>query len=100
MPISEDGNGRGQYGNVRHNAAELRRNRDVRYLDDGSIESIDGTDFVIGLPVSVRRQPVVMGNFSNASGTYLLRPIDSLGCFIASLRYPSTPPISRRIFCT
>ncbi len=60
-------------------AAELRRDRDVRYLDDGSIGSIDDADFVIGFQISVRREFVVMGEFSNAPGTYILRPINSLG---------------------
>ncbi|MCP3460630.1 VOC family protein [Bradyrhizobium sp. CCGUVB23] len=60
-------------------AAELRRDRDVRYLDDGSIEPIDDAHFVIGFQISVRRRFVVMGEFSNAPGTYILRPINSLG---------------------
>ncbi|MGV7218019.1 hypothetical protein [Bradyrhizobium sp. UFLA05-112] len=60
-------------------ATELRRDRDVHYLDDGSIESIDDADFAIGFQVSVRREFVLQGEFSNASGTYIFRPINSLG---------------------
>ena len=60
-------------------AAELRRDREVRILPDGSIESIDDSNFVIGFRVTVRRPFALPGEISNAPGSVIFRPVNSLG---------------------
>ena len=60
-------------------AAELRRDREVRSLPDGSIESIDNSNFVIGFRVTARRPFVLPGEVSNAPGGLVFRPVNSLG---------------------
>ncbi|CCE10722.1 putative glyoxalase (dioxygenase domain) [Bradyrhizobium sp. STM 3843] len=60
-------------------AAELRRDREVRRLPDGSIESIDDSGFVIGFQLAARRPFVLAGEISNAPGGVVFRPINSLG---------------------
>jgi catechol 2,3-dioxygenase-like lactoylglutathione lyase family enzyme len=59
--------------------AELRRDREVRFLEDGSIESVDDANFAIGFQVSVRRPFMLPGEISNAPGGVMFRPINSLG---------------------
>ncbi len=59
--------------------AELRRDREVRSLPDGSIESIDDSNFVIGFRVTARRPFVLPGEVSNAPGGLVFRPVNSLG---------------------
>jgi catechol 2,3-dioxygenase-like lactoylglutathione lyase family enzyme len=60
-------------------AAELRRDREVRRLDDGSIETVDDANFVIGFQVSNKRPFMLPGELSNAPGGVVFRPINSLG---------------------
>ncbi|CAL77471.1 putative glyoxalase (dioxygenase domain) [Bradyrhizobium sp. ORS 278] len=60
-------------------AAELRRDREVRRLPDGSIESIDDCGFVIGFQLTARRPFVLAGEISNAPGGVVFRPVNSLG---------------------
>ncbi len=59
--------------------AELRRDREVRRLADGSIESADDSGFVIGFQVTVRRPLILPGELSNAPGGVMFRPVNSLG---------------------
>ncbi|CCD89385.1 putative glyoxalase (dioxygenase domain) [Bradyrhizobium sp. ORS 285] len=60
-------------------AAELRRDREVRRLPDGSIESIDDCGFVIGFQLTARRPFVLPSEISNAPGGVVFRPVNSLG---------------------
>ncbi|WP_237152232.1 VOC family protein [Oryzibacter oryziterrae] len=60
-------------------AAELGRDREVRKLTDGSIESVDDSGFVLRFQVTVRRPFSLAGEISNAPGSPFLRPINSLG---------------------
>lgn len=60
-------------------AAELARDREVRRLPDGSIESVDEDGFVLGFQVSVRRPVGGMGELSNAPGAPIQRAVNSLG---------------------
>ncbi|WP_315752032.1 MULTISPECIES: VOC family protein [unclassified Bradyrhizobium] len=59
--------------------AELRRDREVRRLPDGSIESTDDSDFVIGFQLTPRRPFLLASEISNAPGGVVFRPINSLG---------------------
>ncbi|MBZ0163125.1 MAG: VOC family protein [Notoacmeibacter sp.] len=60
-------------------AAELSRDREVKRLPDGSIESVDDSGFVIGFQVTVRRPFSLAGEISNAPGSPIMRPVNSLG---------------------
>ncbi|WP_417223077.1 VOC family protein [Amphritea sp.] len=58
---------------------ELRKDRDVRQLDDGSYESVDDLGFVIGFQVTVRKTIVKPGEISNAPGASVQRNVNTLG---------------------
>ncbi|MGY8682112.1 hypothetical protein Q2941_30700 [Bradyrhizobium sp. UFLA05-153] len=73
-------------------AAEFCRDRDVHYLDDGSIESIDDANFAIGFQVSVRREFVLQGEFSNA-------PERTCSGRSIALVFCHQPPLSARERC-
>jgi catechol 2,3-dioxygenase-like lactoylglutathione lyase family enzyme len=60
-------------------AAELRRDREVRRLPDGAIESIDDCGFVLGFQLTARRPFVLPGEIANAPGGVVFRPVNSLG---------------------
>jgi catechol 2,3-dioxygenase-like lactoylglutathione lyase family enzyme len=60
-------------------AAELSRDREVRQLDDGSIESHDDAGFVIGFQVSRRRPLNALGEISNVPGSPVQRNANELG---------------------
>jgi catechol 2,3-dioxygenase-like lactoylglutathione lyase family enzyme len=49
-------------------AAELGKDREVRRLDDGSIEAVDDMGFVLGFQVTVRRALDLPGETINAPG--------------------------------
>lgn len=49
-------------------AAELAKDREVRFLDDGSIESVDDVGFTLGFQVSVRRSLNLPAELVNAPG--------------------------------
>jgi catechol 2,3-dioxygenase-like lactoylglutathione lyase family enzyme len=49
-------------------AAELRRDREVRALPDGSLETVDDLGFVLGFQVSVRRSLTLPAETINAPG--------------------------------
>jgi catechol 2,3-dioxygenase-like lactoylglutathione lyase family enzyme len=59
--------------------AELRTDRDVRRLADGSIECVDDSGFVIGFQVTVRRPIQLPGEGVNAPGSPVQRPVNQLG---------------------
>ncbi|HJV70467.1 VOC family protein [Ideonella sp.] len=60
-------------------AAELGRDREVRRLADGSIESVDDEGFVIGFQVTVRKPLALAGEISNAPGSPVQRPVNAKG---------------------
>lgn len=60
-------------------ASELERDREVRRLPDGSLESVDDVGFAIGFQVT-RRSPVpLLGEVSNAPGSPVQRAANQLG---------------------
>lgn len=60
-------------------AEELGRDREVRRLADGSIESVDDEGFVIGFQVTVRKTLAQVGEISNAPGSPVQRPVNAHG---------------------
>ena len=60
-------------------AAELGRDREVRRLPDGSIDSVDDAGFRIGFQVSVRRPLSGLGELSNAPGAPIQRAANRPG---------------------
>ena len=59
-------------------AEELGKDREVKVLDDGSIEALDDTGFMLGFQLTVRRPLDLAGEISNAPGAAVQRPINSL----------------------
>jgi catechol 2,3-dioxygenase-like lactoylglutathione lyase family enzyme len=60
-------------------AEELRRDRDVKRLPDGSIEAMDDMGFVLGFQVTVRRPLDLPAEAINAPGAAPQRPANVLG---------------------
>ena len=60
-------------------AAELRRDREVRELADGAIESVDDEGFAIAFQLSVRRPFEKAGEIANAPGSPFQRTANQLG---------------------
>jgi catechol 2,3-dioxygenase-like lactoylglutathione lyase family enzyme len=60
-------------------ATELRMDREVKRLADGSLESVDDMGFVIGFQRSVRRPCEKMGEVANAPGSPLQRAVNQPG---------------------
>ncbi|AJQ95694.1 VOC family protein [Gynuella sunshinyii] len=58
---------------------ELRKDRDVRVLSDGSIESVDDSGFVIGFQLTVRQPVSEIGEVSNAPGSPIQRALNHRG---------------------
>ena len=61
-------------------AEELAKDREVRALEDGSIESHDDLGFALGFQVTVRRELSLPGELVNAPGAPPARPINVIGC--------------------
>lgn len=59
-------------------AEELRKDREVKTLPDGSIEAVDDAGFTLGFQVTVRRQHELPAESINAPGD-TRRPINALG---------------------
>lgn len=57
---------------------ELSKDREVRRLEDGSIESIDDSGFVIGFQVTNRKAINLAGEISNVPGSPLQRPVNQI----------------------
>lgn len=55
---------------------ELSKDRDVRKLADGSIESTDDSGFVIGFQITARKTLDLAGEISNVPGAALQRPVN------------------------
>ena len=58
---------------------ELSKDREVRQLEDGSIETSDCFGFTLGFQVSVRKTPELVGEIANAPGSPVLRPVNHIG---------------------
>jgi catechol 2,3-dioxygenase-like lactoylglutathione lyase family enzyme len=59
--------------------AELGKDREVRRLADGSIESVDDDGFALGFQVTVRRSIERAGEIANAPGSPFQRAVNSIG---------------------
>jgi len=59
-------------------AAELGKDREARRLADGAVESIDDDGFVLRFQLTVRRSISLPGEISNAPGSAISRPVNSL----------------------
>lgn len=60
-------------------ATELGRDRAVKRLADGSLESVDDFGFAIGFTLVVRTLPQQLGELSNAPGSPIQRAANQLG---------------------
>jgi catechol 2,3-dioxygenase-like lactoylglutathione lyase family enzyme len=60
-------------------ATELSRDREVRNLVDGSLESVDDAGFAIGFQVTRRLPLHLVGEVSNAPGSPIQRTVNHLG---------------------
>ena len=57
-------------------SAELAKDRDVKQLPDGSIESVDDMGFALGFQVTIRRAVDAPAEINNAPGGGLQRPMN------------------------
>lgn len=71
-------------------AAEMGRDREVRRLPDGSIETVDDMGFVLGFQVSVRRPLEMAAEAVNAPGAPAQRPANVLGVSEDAAALPRT----------
>jgi catechol 2,3-dioxygenase-like lactoylglutathione lyase family enzyme len=58
---------------------ELRKDREVRRLPDGSLEAVDDLGFVLGFQLTVRRPLELQGEAVNAPGVAVHRPVNDVG---------------------
>tara|TARA_R110002050_G_scaffold262691_3_gene402943 strand:+ start:364 stop:1359 length:996 start_codon:yes stop_codon:yes gene_type:complete len=58
---------------------ELSKDRAVRLLDDGSIESVDDMGFVIGFQLTQRKLIEKIGEIANVPGSPIQRDVNQLG---------------------
>jgi catechol 2,3-dioxygenase-like lactoylglutathione lyase family enzyme len=77
-------------GELQAIAAELGKDREVRRLADGSIESVDDDGFVIGFQVTVRRPISLPAEIVNAPGSPFQRPVNHLALGAAA-QLPAQP---------
>ena len=71
-------------------AVELRRDREVKRLSDGSIETSDDMGFVLGFQVTVRRKIDVAAEAVNSPGSHPGRAPNVLGASINAQALPLT----------
>lgn len=71
-------------------AKELGRDREVRRLNDGSIESHDDDQFVLGFQITQRNALTIEGERVNAPGDPLHRPINHVAANEDALIRPRT----------
>ena len=60
-------------------AVELSKDREVKRMPDGSIESVDDSGYAIGFQLSRRKPCNAMGEVSNAPGSPIQRSANQLG---------------------
>jgi hypothetical protein len=71
-------------------ATELARDREVKRLPDGSVESVDDMGFVLGFQLTVRRKIEVAGEAANSPGSKPARGPNVLGARIDAEARPLT----------
>lgn len=71
-------------------ATELGRDRDVKRLDDGSLEAADDVGFVLGFQVTVRRPLSLPAEAINAPGAPPQRPVNAIGVASGAQSRPRT----------
>lgn len=71
-------------------ALELGRDREVKRLDDGSLEAVDDLGFVLGFQVTVRRPLTLPGERVNAPGAEPQRGVNEPGAVPGSAPRPRT----------
>lgn len=59
--------------------AELSKDREVKRLPDGSLESVDDMGFTLGFQVTVRRSLSLAAESVNAPGAPVQRPVNMIG---------------------
>ena len=59
--------------------AELSKDRDVKLLDDGSLEAVDDLGFTLGFQVSLRKPLSLPAEMVNAPGAQTQRPVNTIG---------------------
>lgn len=60
-------------------AAELNKDREVKRLDDGSIETVDDLGFVLGFQVTIRKKLSLPAEKVNSPGADPQRPANEIG---------------------
>jgi catechol 2,3-dioxygenase-like lactoylglutathione lyase family enzyme len=71
-------------------SAELRKDREVRTLPDGSIEAMDDVGFLLGFQITVRREIQIPAEAVNAPGAKPQRALNELGVNKAEMPAPRT----------
>lgn len=71
-------------------AEELGKDREVRHLDDGSIESKDDMGFALGFQVTIRRPLETIDQIVNSPGAALNRGVNALGAAVDAEIVPQT----------
>lgn len=71
-------------------AEELGRDREVKRLDDGAIESVDDMGFVLGFQVTARRHVELPPQVVNAPGCSVNRGINAIGADCSAEIVPRT----------
>jgi catechol 2,3-dioxygenase-like lactoylglutathione lyase family enzyme len=59
--------------------AELKTDREVKRLSDGSLEVLDDMGFCLGFQVSIKREVAENGEMSNVPGAMFCRPVNHAG---------------------
>ncbi len=71
-------------------AAELGKDREVKKLDDGSLETVDDSGFVLGFQVTVRKKLSLPAGRTNVPGASEQRPINDVAVSKDALPKPIT----------
>jgi len=71
-------------------ASELGKDREVRQMSDGSLETVDDSGFALGFQVTVRRELSLPGESVNAPGAPVQRPANVIGADPAAEPKPRT----------
>jgi len=70
--------------------AELSTDREVTFLEDGSIQVEDNSGFVLGFQVTIRREFEAVGEFVNSPGMPVQRPANEIGADEDAIITPSS----------
>jgi catechol 2,3-dioxygenase-like lactoylglutathione lyase family enzyme len=60
-------------------AAELGKDREVKQMDDGSLETVDDLGFALGFQITIREELSLPGEIANAPGSETQRPVNAIG---------------------